>query len=187
MFHSSPLLGYTTQLKCGLSSDPADSSSGSTSTGEQQLTPTATSCEDRLAICTTSVNGLPSDMHFPSWQWFCKRGSFWCTTFNNESTVVMLLSGSGYLTREGEPGFRVGKLPEQLDQSLRLFDTRDCLKSYEISSCSCQAVDVWPMPNFKLLGREKKESREHLTPSNIRVKMHVYSRSWGEQLHMWKK
>lgn len=138
VFHSSPLLGYTTQLMSGLSSDPADSSSGATSAGEQQLTPTATSCGDRLAICTTSVNGLPSDMHFPSWQWFCtKRESFWCTTVNDESSVVMLLSSSGYLTREGEPGFRVGKLPEQLDQSFRLFDTRDCFKSYEISSCSC--------------------------------------------------
>lgn len=68
MSHTSPLLGYTAQLISGLSSDPAESSRGSTSAGEQQLTPTATSCVDLLATFTASVNGLPSDMHLSSWQ-----------------------------------------------------------------------------------------------------------------------
>lgn len=158
--HSSPLLGYTTQLMSGLLSDPAESSSGSTSAGEQQLTPTATSCGDLLAICTASVNGLPSDTHFPS---CTKRESFWCADVNNESKRVFLFGSNSYLTREGEPGFRVWELSEQLDQSLRLFDTRDCFKSNKISSCCCQAFDLWPMPCFKLLGREKKMKQRQLS------------------------
>lgn len=149
--HSSPLLGYATQLMSGLRSDLAESSSGSTSAGEQQLTPTASSCCDLRATCTASVNRLPSDMHFPS---CTKQESFWCADANNESTLLSLFCGNGYLTGEGEPGFRVWELSEQLNQSLRLFDTWDSFKGHEI--CCCQAFDLWPMPSFKLLGREKE-------------------------------
>lgn len=79
-----------------------------------------------------------------------------CTTVNNEWTLVILFISNDYLTREGEPGFRVWELLEQLNQSLRLFDTWDCLKSNEVRSRCCYTVDLRPMPNFKLLGREKK-------------------------------
>lgn len=54
-----------------------------------------------------------------------------------ESTLVTLFSGSAYLTGEGQPGFRVGELSEQLNQSFGLFDAGDRLKSDEISSCCC--------------------------------------------------
>lgn len=67
MSQSPPLLGYTTQLRSGPSRDPAESSSGSTSSGEQQLTPTATSWAVLLAASrAASAKALPSDMRLPS-------------------------------------------------------------------------------------------------------------------------
>lgn len=71
--YSQPLLGYTTQLMSGLSWELADSRSGSTTVGEQQLTPTASSCADLLATCTASAKGEPSEMCFSSWRWFKKH------------------------------------------------------------------------------------------------------------------
>lgn len=77
---------------------------------------------------------------------------------NNKSTQLFFLiplSITSYLTREREPGFWVRELSEQLNESLCLFDTWDCFICNEISSCCCQAFRLWPMPRFKLLGRER--------------------------------
>lgn len=73
--HSSPLLGYTTQLMLGLSRDLAESSRGSTTAGGQQLTPTASSWDDLLATFTASVNRLPSEIRFASWGGLAQRES----------------------------------------------------------------------------------------------------------------
>lgn len=50
-------------------------------------------------------------------------------------TAILLPMSDGYLTWEGEPGFRIWEFSEQLDQGLRLFHTWDGLKSNKISSC----------------------------------------------------
>lgn len=71
------------------------------------------------------------------------------------------MDGSGlYLTREGQPSFRVWELLEQLKQSFRLFDTGDRFERKQISFCCSETLDLWSVPRFELLGRGRKRNRK---------------------------